>query len=112
MDKLSKELPQILARFKYPLIVLGLGVLLMLLPSRSPAPEVSTQSQLVAQALENVEGVGRAQVLISDKGVVVVCSGAEDAEVKMDILRAVKAYTGFTSDKISILKMSKYSKGE
>ena len=56
--------------------------------------------------LSRVEGVGEAQVIISDSGVVVVCRGAENAAVKLDIIRAISAYTGFGSDRITILKLA------
>ena len=49
------------------------------------------------------------ELLISESGVVVVCQGAENARVRLDIIRAVSSYTGFTSDKITILKMADYS---
>jgi hypothetical protein len=44
--------------------------------------------------------------LLSDNGVVVVCDGAENAKVRLDIIRAISSYTGFTSGKITILKMA------
>ena len=53
-----------------------------------------------------MEGVGEAQVIISDNGVVVVCRGAENAAVRLDIIRAISAYTGFGSDRITILKLA------
>ena len=56
--------------------------------------------------LSCTNGVGRAEVIASECGVVVVCDGAEDAKVRLDIIRAVSSYTGFASDKITILKMT------
>lgn len=38
-------------------------------------------------------------------GAVVVCEGAEHAEVRLQLVRAVCALTGLTGNKISILKM-------
>jgi hypothetical protein len=55
--------------------------------------------------LSQTQGVGKAQVLISDSGVVVACAGAANASVRLDIIRAVSSYTGFGSDKITILKL-------
>ena len=49
--------------------------------------------------------MGEARVLVSDSGVVVACEGAASAEVRLDILRAVRSYTGFGTDKITILKL-------
>lgn len=96
-----------LEKFKYPLVVLVIGVVLMLLPGGSSQAKNGTErDEQVAQMLSHTEGVGEARVLISENGVVVVCTGAENARVKLDIIRAVSSYTGFTSDKITILKMA------
>lgn len=43
-------------------------------------------------------------MLISDEGVVIVCDGAENSGVKLSILKAAEVFTGFSSDKIEILK--------
>lgn len=96
-----------LEKFKYPLVVLIIGVVLMLLPSGSSQNKDSPGGEeQMAQILSQTEGVGEARVLISDSGVVVACTGAENARVRLDIIRAVSSYTGFTSDKITILKMA------
>ena len=42
----------------------------------------------------------------SDSGVVVVCEGAANPKVRLDIIRAVESYTGYSSDKITILRMT------
>lgn len=39
------------------------------------------------------------------RGAVIVCEGAGSAEVRLRILQAVSAFTGLTSDKISIMAM-------
>ena len=96
-----------LERFKYTILILIAGVLLMLLPG--PGEGKSTElsgDELVAHILSSSDGVGEAKVLISDSGVVVVCTGADDASVRLDIIRAVGSYTGFGADKITILKMA------
>ena len=96
-----------LEKFKYPLVVLIIGVVLMLLPSgSSQSKDCPGGEEQMAQILSQTEGVGEARVLISDSGVVVACTGAENARVRLDIIRAVSSYTGFTSDKITILKMA------
>ena len=94
-------------KFKYPLLVLILGIILMLLPSRSA--EVSSaneKDELMQRILSCSDGVGEAQVIISDNGVVVVCRGADNARVRLEIIQAVSTYTGFASDKITVLKMA------
>ena len=98
-----------LDKFKYPLVVLVIGVVLMLLPSGGSSAAVASEEKPMAQLLSSTEGVGESRVLISESGVVVVCQGAENARVRLDIIRAVSSYTGFTSDKITILKMADYS---
>lgn len=101
-----KNLLAKLDSLKLPLLVFALGLLLMLLPggqkSKTAMPETSLR-----EALSLTQGVGEAYVLISDQGVVVVCEGAQNAEVRMAILEAVRSYTGFGADKISILKRAK-----
>lgn len=101
-----------LAQYKYPLLMLAVGLLLMLLPSSSgkSAPEPDESCELSA-LLESAAGVGAARVLLSEHGVIVVCEGADSAAVKMDIIRAVGSYTGFGSDKITILRLADYEMG-
>lgn len=96
----------LLDKFKYPLLILVLGVILMLLPTGSAKSEEAEGDVRIQQMLSSVEGVGEAQVIISDNGVVVVCRGAENAAVRLDIIRAISAYTGFGSDRITILKLA------
>ena len=106
MDDLKKRLGG-LGKFKYPLLILLLGILLMLLPSASGKEnEAAAEDLLIAQLLQSSEGVGEARAAISESGVVIVCRGAQDPRVRLDIIRAVKAYTGFSADKITILKMA------
>lgn len=40
-------------------------------------------------------------------GAVVVCDGAQDPAVRLEITDAVRAFTGLKSDKISVIKMQK-----
>lgn len=96
----------LLDKFKYPLLILVLGVILMLLPTGSAKSEEAEGNERIQQMLSSVEGVGEAQVIISDNGVVVVCRGAENAAVRLDIIRAISAYTGFGSDRITILRLA------
>lgn len=105
MTELREKLGK-LEKFKYPLLVLILGVTLMLLPTGSPGPAEGDADALLRQVLSCSEGVGEAQVIVSENGVVVVCRGAEDAKVRLDIIRAIGSYTGFGSDKITVLKMA------
>lgn len=102
-----KKLRKVLESYKYPLLVLLLGLLLLLLPgqSRSESAESEGDAKL-EQILSRTEGVGEAKLLISDKGVVIACEGAADARVRLDMIRAIVSYTGLGSDKITILKLA------
>ena len=102
-----KEQLRKLEGLKYPLIVLIIGIVLMLLPSGKAAKETDTgQPNALEQALAVTKGVGRIRLFVSAEGVVAVCDGAEDPGVRLDILHAIRSYTGFGSDRITILKMS------
>ncbi|MBR0355246.1 MAG: hypothetical protein IJK35_07720 [Oscillospiraceae bacterium] len=94
-----------LAQFKYPLLILALGLLLMMMPGGKDKQPENDAAALFQQALSEAEGVGDSRVLISEHGVLVVCEGGDSAGVKLDIIRAVGSYTGFGSDRITILKM-------
>ena len=102
------KLLSIIKRYQAPLLVLALGVLLMLLPSgeKSRAVPIPEEKESLAGLLSSTEGVGESHVLVSESGVVVVCAGADNASVRLDIIRAVGSYTGFSSDRITILKLA------
>ena len=95
-----------LQRIKYPLLVLAVGLLLMLMPGSGAQKQEAGADEGLQSILNRTDGVGRCRVLISEHGVIVVCDGAFDAAVKLDILRAVGSYTGFGSDKITILRLA------
>ncbi len=109
-----------LAKNKYVLAVLVLGLVLLLLPraagtngtaSGAGAPleasgiPLDTESSRLAELLSRIDGVGDAAVLLSERGAVVVCAGAENAQVRLAVTNAVSAYTGLGSDKITVMKM-------
>ena len=101
------ELRSKIEKMKYPILVLCIGLVLMLIPSSTSSANLTGETnELLSQLLSCTEGVGDARVIVSEKGVVVVCSGAEDAKVRLEILRAVGSYTGFGSDRITVLKMA------
>lgn len=102
---MNSDILKSMERWKYPLLILLLGLMLLLLPNtEKQAPVEPGPQDALAKLLTDSQGVGRAQVLISETGVVVVCDGASNASVRLDIIRAVNSYTGFGSDKITILK--------
>ena len=68
--------------WKYPLLILVIGILLMLIPTaKKQEPAAPGTQEALAAVLSSTKGVGEAKVLLSD------------------------AYTGFGSDKITILKL-------
>ena len=101
----NKSITVFLEKWKLPLLILIAGLGLMLLPTREYTKEaVPDAQQALAELLSDTQGVGKARVLISENGVVVLCEGASKASVRLDIICAVSAYTGFGSDRITILK--------
>ena len=104
----KNKLLSAIKRYQAPLLVLLLGLLLMLFPSgenRRSDPAAEDRESL-AGLLSCTRVVGESHVLLSENGVVVVCAGAENASVRLDIIRAVGSYTGFSSDRITILKLA------
>ena len=95
-----------LGKYKYPILILLIGLFLLVIPTKSDVGESAATDEEIRleRALESSEGVGEASVLISDSGVVVVCEGAEKSQVKLSIIKAAEVFTGFSSDKIEILK--------
>ena len=107
MSHEGKALWSKIEKWKYPILILLAGLLLMLMPAgaKEEAPLPPDTQEALALLLSNTQGVGQARVLISAHGVVVACAGATNASVRLDIIRAVGSYTGFGSDKITILKL-------
>lgn len=98
-----------MAKYKYLLLVLLLGLGLLLWPTGSPGGGSgrTEQEARLEEVLCEIEGAGRVSVLYSDEGVAVVCEGASSARVRLDIVNAVSAYTGFGSDRIEVLGMER-----
>lgn len=106
---MSHEWKKRLKSFQYPALVLILGLLLMLIPSGSGNKDYEEgEGSSLEEVLNTAAGVGRVRILLSEKGAVIVCDGADNACVRLDILRAVGSYTGFGSDRITVLKMTDY----
>jgi hypothetical protein len=106
MNHEAKALWSKIEKWKYPILILLAGLLLMLAPGAEKEQTLPPDTQeALAAILSHTQGVGQARVLISGHGVVVACTGAANASVRLDIIRAVSSYTGFGSDKITILKL-------
>jgi hypothetical protein len=117
LSKIGKRL----ARNKYLWLVLGLGLFLLLLPRQTAATAeqrggrgdalaasgipLETESERLAALLGEIEGVGAVRCLLSAEGAVIVCAGGADAAVRYLVTKAVTAYTGLGSDKITVMKM-------
>ena len=102
------DIKSIISKFKFPIILLSLAACILLLPSTSTDnAQLSGTDQLLTEILSCTNGVGEAKVIVSENGVVVVCGGAYDANVRLEIIKAVSSYTGFGSDRITVLKMAR-----
>ena len=103
-DRLKAQLN----KFKYPLLALVLGLIIMLpLPiggSSSQSVSSQTDEQRLAAVLQRCDGVGNVTALLSETGAVIVCDGADDAAVRLSVIKAVEAFTGFSSDSIQVIK--------
>ncbi len=159
------KLPGWISKYRYPILVLAIGLVLMVLPGRKkqtqpPVTEKTVAEQSVslsaelAQILGRIQGVGKVEVMLTVKtgeitvyqtdedisttetgstvrketviitdsnrqetplvtqilspeylGAVIVCQGANDAQVRLAVVEAVSKVTGLGTDKISVLKM-------
>ena len=76
--------------------------------ARETQQENTEQKYIVVDA-----GNGKKEALVKTErqpaiqGVVIVCEGAGSARVRLDIVNAVSAYTGFGSDRIKVLGMER-----
>lgn len=154
----KEHLLEYIKKYRYFLLVLLAGILLMSLPERdseayvSPEP-VQTEPDLqesLADILSMVQGAGKVQVLLTQaageeiryqtddqttpesirretvltansereeqglvkqvnppvyQGAIILCQGADNANVRLSIVNAVKSVTGLSADHIAVLKM-------
>lgn len=158
---MDQRVMTVLGKYKYAILVVAVGLVLMLLPRDTEEPEtVVEQSQrqedlesMLEAILSQIEGAGHVEVLLtrandgevvyqtdtqtdadgdsssyaSDtviveqddrelglvrqrvepeyRGAIVVCQGADSAQVRLAIVQAVSCVTGLGADRISVLKM-------
>ena len=114
----TRKLSAFAGKYKYVLIILLAGLILLLLPDGSrtkaePAAAqpidtqtqtIQTEEQRLAQLLRQISGAGQVQVLLSYRGAVVVCDGADAPQVQLAVTQAVAQFTGLSTDRISVLK--------
>ena len=157
----GKQLVKLLNKYKYALLVVCIGLVLMWIPGRGtesalqsePIPTATVKADMAAEMeeiLSTIQGAGAVKVLLSEVrgekivyqtdtsgsgeglrvetviltdsqrgqsglmqtvlapqylGAIVVCQGADRADVRLAIVEAVSALTGLGADKISVLKM-------
>lgn len=159
----KQRINAIFAKYKYPILIVLVGLGLMLLPTGAPAESVPVPVEPVSQPmleqrlealLSQIAGAGQVRVLLTEdagqetlyqtdstsecddsgsrrsddtvlvedsarvesalvrqvlepkyRGAVVLCQGAEDPNVRLAIVEAVRCVTGLGADKISVLKM-------
>lgn len=146
-----------LGRFRYPILILLLGLLLLALPGKAErtqpeVPEQTEPSALTIQEarleslLSQIQGAGQVRVMLSlqtgeqtqyqtdtdgtaestvlfsagsgsqralvrqvsgpqYRGAVIVCQGADQAQVKLALVQAVASVTGLGADQITVVKM-------
>jgi hypothetical protein len=107
MDKKAVRLWEKLADWKYVLVVALAGLALLLWPSgqSTDQQEQVTEETKLACLLTQIEGVGETELILSDRGAVVVCQGADNASVRLAVAQAVRCYTGLGTDRVQIFKM-------
>ena len=140
-QKLQKKLTQVFKDYKYILIIIAAGIVLLLLPStaktldkkketENTAPESALTVSDLESRLEDIlstgHGVGRVKVMLTlysssesvyentnlttiiyprFQGAVIICDGADDSALKLQITNAVSSITGIPSNKIEVIKM-------
>ena len=109
MAEKSKKKKKKLSKYKYPLLVLLFGIALLMIPigggDDSQSEDVRTDESRLEAILQDVSGVGSVKVLLSENGAIVACTGADNAEVRLAVTKAASAFTGFSSDRIQVLKL-------
>lgn len=101
------KIKQQIAKFKYPLLALVLGLAIMLIPTGADsdnAIDPAEDEQRLALILSKCDGVGQVSTLLSENGAIIVCDGADNAAVRLNVTNAVEAFTGFSSDRIQVIK--------
>ncbi len=114
------------AKYRYALLVLLLGAVLMQLPggkreASAPDPEflgsVDQHDHVTQEYTQKTEtvllGRGSEQQAVVKRtlypryvGALVVCEGAENAAVRLQVVQAVSALTALPADRISVVKGS------
>lgn len=160
---LKEKLSTLAGKYKFVLLIVLVGLVLMLIPSKkeSQTTQVPTQAAVetqdiasqLQQILSKMSGVGRVEVMLTEaagekvifqydqdisngengsnrldtviiadsnrseagliqqinppiyQGAIIVCQGADNVSVRLNIIEAVAKVTGLGTDRISVLKM-------
>ena len=164
MDQVNirERFTELYKKYRYGILIVLLGIILMCLPSREKTQDAPTQSAITAENSENslqsmlssilsqIKGAGKVEVLLTEArgpetmyqtdtnsgsetdrldtviisgsdrsqtglvrqvnppsymGAIVVCQGADNAQVRLAIVQAVSSVTGLGADHITVLKM-------
>ena len=164
MDQLStrERIAELFRKYRYGILIVLLGIILMCLPSVDKDTTEDTQSaatqnqkdssleEALASILSQIKGAGKVEVLLTEAkgsetmyqsdsltdsetdrndtviisgadrtqtglirqvnpprylGAIVVCQGADNAQVRLAIVQAVSSVTGLGADHITVLKM-------
>ncbi len=162
IKQITGKLQGLIGKYKYAVIILIIGIILMLIPGKKVQKQQSVAENLpqnesysvssaeLVEILQSIDGAGKVQVMLSlangekkqyinntdtsenstkietviitdsnrneaglieqinpplYRGAIVVCQGANSAQVRLAITQAVSKITGLSSDNICVLKM-------
>jgi hypothetical protein len=102
-----KNLLPLVVKYKYIVIALAAGLVILMLPSRS-STIMARDAPLTDEAkleliLSELDGAGGVSVALSKNGVIVVCPNMTP-DIRLKLTSAVSVYTGLSYEKIIILK--------
>ncbi|MGI5935468.1 MAG: hypothetical protein ACOX7I_01495 [Oscillospiraceae bacterium] len=89
----------------------GVGKVKVLLSLKSTATRELAESEnkaiIINKGSGNQSAVELRYVYPEYMGAVIICQGASSARVRLDVTRAVSAFTGLSSDQITVIEMNK-----
>lgn len=71
----------------------------------NPSDSASEQTVILSRGNNGQEAVVRKTILPGFQGALIVCEGADDPKVKLNVISAVSGITGLSSEKITVVKM-------
>ena len=110
LEKMEQKLEETLSRIQgvgKATVVLTLkegGRQVLARDTRHSDREDSTTTVVLSRGSGVEEAVTLQSVYPTYQGALVVCAGAEDARIKLQVMEAVRALTGLSTEKISVCK--------